>query len=226
MLERAAASEPLADSAEVFAEFGRRLRAFVSRRVRNRADAEDILQETFLRIHKHLARVRGPERLAAWVFQVARSATADHYRRRGQVHEPLGEQHDRPQADRADATEADFRELADCLTPMTRLLPEPDREAIDLSEIQGLTQREASARAGVTLSGMKSRVQRARWKLKAMLVDCCRIEMDRRGAVVAREPCAGGDGACGPDRARRSLASGVKPRRSRARPRSGCRPAG
>lgn len=226
MLERAAASEPQAGSAEVFAEFGRRLRAFVSRRVRNRADAEDILQETFLRIHKHLARVRGPERLTAWVFQVARSATADHYRRRGLVHEPLGEQHDRPEADRADAAGADFRELAACLAPMTGLLPAPDREAVELSEIQGLTQREASARAGVTLSGMKSRVQRARRKLRAMLLDCCRIELDRRGAVVLREPCAGGDGACSPDGARRSLASAMKSGRSRARPRSGCRPAG
>jgi RNA polymerase sigma-70 factor (ECF subfamily) len=94
----------------------------------------------------------------------------------------LGEQHDRPEADRADATEAEFRELAACLTPMAGLLPAPDREAIELSEIQGLTQREASARAGVTLSGMKSRLQRARRKLKAMLVDCCRIELDSAGS--------------------------------------------
>lgn len=204
-------SGPMTDSARVFAEFHRRLRAFVSRRVRNPADVDDIVQDTFLRIHRHLARVRGSERLAAWVFQVARNVMVDHYRRGRRPSEDLAGEHGAIEAAMEggdDGPSADFEELAACLVPMIESLPPADREAIDLSEIRGLTQRDASARAGLTLSGMKSRVQRARRKLKALLLDCCRIELDRRGGVVAHEPRGE---ACGPCRPQ---ASGAGPSRT------------
>lgn len=218
MPERAVASEPAgkveADSESVFGEFQRRLRAFVSRRVRNSADVEDIVQETFLRIHRHLAEVRGADRLTAWVFQVARSAMVDHFRRRRQPGEPLRDEHEltaTPDAAGGTGLAREFEELAACLAPMIETLPRADREAIDLAEIKGLTQRAASARAGVTLSGMKSRVQRARRRLKAMLLDCCRIELDRRGGIVGHEPR---DGACQPCRSSSGVQTGApRPRR-------------
>ena len=222
MPDRAAASDPVgsmtADSTRVFAEFHRRLRAFVSRRVRNADDVEDILQETFLRIHRHLVEVRGADRLAAWVFQVARNAIVDHYRRRRAPGESLSADHDQPvNADAARDAESgrELAELSNCLAPMIEALPPADREAIELSEINGLTQREASTRAGVSLSGMKSRVQRARRKLKAMLLDCCRVELDGRGGIIGHEPR---DGACDPCRSHSS-----SPRRSNDPPRkAGC----
>ena len=210
MPEGAAASDGMtADSAAVFAEFQRRLRAFVSRRVRHSADVDDIVQETFLRIHRHLAGVRGPDRLAAWVFQVARSAIADHHRRQGrQDREWPGDR----EALEVGTAGSDFEELAACLTPMIESLSPSDREAIKLSEIDGLTQREASARAGLTLSGMKSRVQRARRKLKSKLLTCCRIELDQRGGIVAHEPR---DGTCEPCRP-------SSPRKANPPPGGGC----
>jgi RNA polymerase sigma-70 factor (ECF subfamily) len=174
-----------ADSAAVVAEFQRRLRAFVSRRVRHLADVEDVLQDTFLHIHRHLPLLRRADRLTAWVFQVARNAIADHHRRRRRSgNEPSGtplQEEDQPE-------ELELEELAACLRPMIDALPAPDREAIEMAELRGLTQREASARAGLSLSGMKSRVQRARRKLKDRLLECCRIELDRRGRIVDHEP--------------------------------------
>jgi RNA polymerase sigma-70 factor (ECF subfamily) len=203
------------DSAVVFAEFHRRLRAFVSRRVRNSGDVEDIVQETFLRIHRHLGEVRGADRLAAWVFQVARSAIVDHFRRQRPPGEVLREEHEvaaTPDAVGSSGSASEFEELAACLAPIIESLPPADREAIDLSEIKGLTQRAASTRVGVTLSGMKSRVQRARRKLKAMLLACCRIELDRRGGIVGHEPR---DGACEPCRPSSGARGSDRPPRGR-----------
>jgi RNA polymerase sigma-70 factor (ECF subfamily) len=182
---------------EVFAAFHRRLRAFVSRRVRNSADVDDVLQETFLRIHRHLGAVRSSDRLAAWVFQIARNTLIDHYRRaadgRGIVEPQLPEEIRETEAEGTD----DFEQVAACLAPMISSLPPCDRLAVQMTEIDGLTQGEASRRAAVSLSGMKSRVQRARRKLKAMLLECCRIELDRRGGIVEYEPRANGCGPCG-----------------------------
>jgi RNA polymerase sigma-70 factor (ECF subfamily) len=75
-------------------------------------------------------------------------------------------------------------ELAPCLTPMVARLAEPYRSAIEMTSVQGLTQTEAAKRAGVSVSGMKSRVQRARDQLKQMLLRCCEVDVDRRRGIA------------------------------------------
>lgn len=74
---------------------------------------------------------------------------------------------------------------------MMEELPEKYREALHLTEIQGLTQKELAERLNISLSGAKSRVQRAREKLKGVLLECCHVEVDRRGKVMdweSKEP--------------------------------------
>jgi RNA polymerase sigma-70 factor (ECF subfamily) len=97
------------------------------------------------------------------------------------------------------------RDVAQELIPNVRVfigrLPEVYRQAILLTEYEGLTQRELAERLGISLSGAKSRVQRAREKLKRMLLDCCHFEFDRLGRIIDYQPrcqcCA--DGNCGSD---------------------------
>ena len=81
---------------------------------------------------------------------------------------------------------------------MVRALPDDYRRAVEMTEIEGLTQAAAAERLGLSVPGAKSRVQRARARLKEMLLRCCEIETDRRGRVVAFEARdAGGCGTCG-----------------------------
>jgi RNA polymerase sigma-70 factor (ECF subfamily) len=80
-------------------------------------------------------------------------------------------------------------------------LPEPYRDALVLTEFEGLTQKELAERLGISLSGAKSRVQRGREKLKEMLFDCCRFEFDRRGRMIECQPRAKGScQECGDDK--------------------------
>jgi RNA polymerase sigma-70 factor (ECF subfamily) len=74
------------------------------------------------------------------------------------------------------------------MTPMIRQLPPAYREAITLADLEGVNQAEAAARVGLSVSGMKSRVQRGRKQLKAVLEECCRVHLDRRGTIVAYDP--------------------------------------
>ena len=188
------------DTDAVFIEFHRRLRAFVSRRVKSAADAEDVVQETFIRIHRSLPSLRNADRVSSWVFEIARNAIGDHYRHRLRGNAGGSQAGTaREQAAARPEIESDLEPLAACLSPMIAALPPLDRQAVEMAEVQGLSQREAAARAGVTLSGMKSRVQRARRKLEAMLRECCRIELDRRGGIVGHEPRTS---PCGPCRTR------------------------
>jgi RNA polymerase sigma-70 factor (ECF subfamily) len=82
---------------------------------------------------------------------------------------------------------------------MVGRLDEPYRTAIDLTSLKGFTQAEAARQAGISLSGMKSRVQRGRDRLRQMLIDCCRIDVDVRGGVSdfhPRRPDACGGSEC------------------------------
>src|SRR5215213_6684038 len=177
---------PGRDTQQIWTEFGGRLRAFIGRRVDSEADADDILQDVFLRIHRHAGTVKRHERLVSWLFQVTRNAIADYYRepvRRREL--PMGatpdleatRHHAQDGVDDADiASPAVRHELAACLAPMMEQLPPLYREAVRVVDLEGLPQQEAAARARITVSGMKSRVQRGRQALQSLLNACCQFD--------------------------------------------------
>jgi len=169
-------------------ELSARLRGFIARRVGDEAEAEDILQEVLLRIHRHGDTLEQAEHVHAWVYQIARNAITDAYRAHG-ARAALAAALAGPDRAVEDApASADLRaELATCLAPMIDRLPDAYRQAIMLTEFEGLTQESAAARLGLSLPGMKARVQRARRRLKAMLLECCQVEFDRRGGIAAYE---------------------------------------
>jgi RNA polymerase sigma-70 factor, ECF subfamily len=173
------------DTSLMWAEFAGRLRAFVARRVPAGIEPDDVVQEVFVRVVRHLPSLRDAERIEAWLFQIARNTLWDAMRAR----QRMDKRTDALEADvPAEADTEDVRaaeaELAPCLMPMVARLAEPYRSAIELTSVQGLSQAEAATRAGVSVSGMKSRVQRARDQLKEMLLRCCEVDVDRRRGVA------------------------------------------
>jgi RNA polymerase sigma-70 factor, ECF subfamily len=179
------------------------LRAFISRRVRNQADVDDLVQRVLLQIVKGLASLRNVELLHAWVYRTARNVIVDYYRSstgRREVAsggaEDLAAVSEEAQANSHDDERAALQELAGCMTPMIRQLPPAYREAVTLADLEGINQADAATRAGVSVSAMKSRIQRGRQQLKAVLEDCCRVQLDRRGTIVAYDPRK--PNSCGP----------------------------
>jgi len=119
-------------------------------------------------------------RLESWIYQIARNLIIDHYRRRREtveIPESLLVEVELPEED----PEA---ELALSLKEMIAELPEPYRQALIATEYQGLSQKELAESQGISLSGAKSRVQRAREKLRDMFLSCCHFELDRRGRII------------------------------------------
>lgn len=198
-----AVTTPAAEA--VWYELHDRLRRFIARRVRSPQDAEDILQEVMLRIHRHSGDLEHADRVASWVYRIAANSIADHYRRPARRELASGQAMD--VAEPADAAGApawaepdsgELRaELADCLAPLTARLPELYRQALDVTEFQGMTQAEAAGRLGLSVSGMKARVQRGRKQLKDLLLDCCEVELDRRGGVTTYRSKRGSCATCG-----------------------------
>jgi RNA polymerase sigma-70 factor (ECF subfamily) len=179
----------VADPVGAWDELRGPLTGFIGRRVADPQDAEDVVQEVMLRIHRHGDGLTNADRVTAWVHQIARNAIIDHYRRRAARPErPTGAAADLEQREEGSdgdlPSEALRRELAACLRPLLDRLPDKQREALVLIEFEGLTQAEAARRLEISVSGAKSRVQRARAELKALLLECCHVELDRRGGIT------------------------------------------
>lgn len=162
-----------------------KVRPFVARRVRSSHDVEDVVQDVFLRLQRGLPELRDDDRFGAWVYRVARSAVADH-RRRATRH-PLASGAEPEEASAPSEDDDAERELASYVATFIAMLPSPYREALTLTELQELSQKDAAAMMGISLSGMKSRVQRGRRLLREALEACCSIALDPRGHVVSCE---------------------------------------
>jgi RNA polymerase sigma-70 factor, ECF subfamily len=176
---------------DLWRQFEASLRGFVRGRIADPHRADDVVSEVFVRIQRSLHTVDDDERLAAWVFAIARNAVIDEYRRAARrredlVAEPFDESHD-VSAVGADEQDA-LTQLAACIRPLLSYLPEHHRRAVDLVDLQGVSQREAATREGISVSGMKSRVQRGRRELRALLDECCSFTLDARGSPLEYTP--------------------------------------
>ena len=179
---------------DVWREFSRELRRFILRRVASPEDADDILQLVALRLVQHSAEPRDRRTLLAWLYTVTRNAITDYYR--AAVHRrelatadvpdsPASGISGDPSADLA-AQQA-LTELAACIPPLLRLLPADQAAAVELVDLHGVSQVEAARTSGLSVSGMKSRVQRGRQALRDAITACCHVELDVRGQVLEFE---------------------------------------
>ncbi len=169
-------------------EIEQRLRPYVSRRVASAADVDDVLQEIFVRMQRGLAGLRDGERFGGWVYRVAQSAIADAGRARARS--PLLAVDKVPETAHVDPSSADELEadLGACVALFVARLPSPYREAVTLTELEGLTQKDAAEMLGISLPAMKSRVLRGREKIRDMFDECCQISVDCRGRVTECVP--------------------------------------
>jgi len=158
------------------------LHGFIRKRVSDEMVAEDLLQEVFLKIHQNGDTLQDVKKLESWIYQITRNAIIDFYRSA----RPMSSLDTPEVLDLPEELPDDdiVSELLPCVQAMVNNLPEQDRQALVLTEYQGLTQKEFGERIGLTFSGAKSRVQRAREKLKQELLACCHFELDRRGHII------------------------------------------
>ncbi len=182
---------------KIWTGFRTELFAYILARSRSTQDAEDILQDVFLKVHRRIDTLEDEAHLGTWLYRVTHNTIVDHYRKR------------RPTPTAADpvmVAEDDIpiaeRRLAPFLSALIAGLPEIYREALTLTELEGLTQAEMAERLGLSPSGAKSRVQRGRAMVRDQLLACCHVALDCRGRVIGYEsrtheewpedcPCAG-----------------------------------
>jgi RNA polymerase sigma-70 factor, ECF subfamily len=173
-------------SEELWKEYHTKLYAFIRSKVYDDAACDDILHNVFLKMHSSLQSLKDSTKLQSWLYQITRNTITDYFRSE-KTTEAIPERIPQPNKD---SERKIMQEVSQCLHPLIQLLPDKYREAIILSELKGLTQKEVAKFQGISLSGAKSRIQRGRIQLKKMLGECCRFEFDYNGRVCDYE-CKG-----------------------------------
>lgn len=168
---------------EIIASSGGRLRNFIRRRVRNEADAEDLLQEVFFEVIAAYRLTEPVEQWSAWMFRVARNRIIDFFRKR-KYREMSGEaqtgtddagrrmlEEVLPSASAGPAEAYARNVLLEAIEDALEELPEDQREVFVAHEVSGHSFKEIAARTGVNVNTLLSRKHYAVVYLRRRLAD-------------------------------------------------------
>lgn len=172
------------------------VRGYLRRRLHgDMATVDDLVQETFLRVHRSLADLRDKLRLGPWVLRIARNVLIDHQRRRRP--EQALDADAMADAEQDPTLRRDLHGLAKYLEGLVDQLPEHEAAAIRLVDVGGQSGPEAAAALGIGLPALKARLRRGREHVRAAFEQCCLIRYDRAGRLDDCVPRANRDPSCG-----------------------------
>lgn len=159
------------------------LRAFIFSKIKNEDDTNDILQDVFVRMHDNIGKLNDKSKLKPWLYQITRNLVTDYFRKKRPGL--------REYRDHLPSRNNPGKFMDEAVSDMIRFmdnLPPGYCEALCMTEIEGISQKEYAEKAGLSYSGAKSRIQRARVMLKDMLLECCHYQFDKYGTVFNIEP--------------------------------------
>jgi len=181
----------------IYKQFNSELLGYVRSKVRSKEDAEDILQNVFIRISSNVDKLTDGLKLKNWIFTITRNAIIDYYRVNANKRKiAVSTEIDENILDTEDPDPT--KGLDQCMNTMIQLLPEEYRDIIMDSEIKGVKQKDLAEKYHIPYPSMRSRVQRGRERLKQLFYNCCHIETDNLGNIVEAKGRTDCDGPCKP----------------------------
>lgn len=176
------------DFLPIWKEYEPTLFSFLRKQVPDQASAQDVLQLTYLKASQNWSQLKHPEKANAWLMRIARHSLIDFFRK-GKKELKLRQQLAvAPQLQLSEDWNELQVQLARYIPTAIELLPDKYREAIRLTELEGLSQKELAHRLDISYSGAKSRVQRGREKLREIILECCLVETDAYGNILDYRP--------------------------------------
>jgi RNA polymerase sigma-70 factor (ECF subfamily) len=165
---------------DIWNAFSKELLIFIKSRISDADLAEDILQEIFVKIHTKSHTIQESDKLASWVYQITRNTIIDYYRKKKIITYEEELKVKLPEEE----SNSDLG-CIHCLKPFIEQLPEKDKHVIEKTALDQMSQKEYAETYGLSYTATKSRVQRARRKLKELFVSCCSVKADKYGNIVS-----------------------------------------
>jgi RNA polymerase sigma-70 factor (ECF subfamily) len=162
---------------QVWKQYSEDLKRFILSKVKDVAVTDDVLQDTFIKIHTKLHTLRDITKLKSWCFTVARNSILDYFKSNNKTFEIANFESE------TDILE-DVHTEKDCLRGILQSLPKKYRDPLFLSDIKGLKQQEVAEQLKQTVSTTKSQIQRARKLIAQGFMDCCGYVLNEDGKLV------------------------------------------
>jgi RNA polymerase sigma-70 factor (ECF subfamily) len=177
---------------EIYDQDYSRVRKFILALVRDEWVADDLIQETFLKVQQNIKSLRDPSRLSSWIFRIAHNLCQDHFRRmkKSRQEESIDQEETGDlkasliQKELGIQKELEQRQMGECVQNQINLLPQSLRTVLVLFDIMEFSHQESADILGITVENVKVRLHRARKKLKSILEEKCSFERDERNVLV------------------------------------------
>jgi len=168
------------------------LKAFVLKKVNEASLADDIIQDTFIKMRMNIEKLEDSSKINSWIYQIARNNINDHFRKKTRFlekpPEDIGTLELITEDDDEMKTLIQTKRFSDYASSVVNQLPEKYRDAVYWVDIKGISQNELAKKLNISVSGAKSRVQRGRQKIKEIVLKCCDINADKYGNIVDYVP--------------------------------------
>jgi RNA polymerase sigma-70 factor (ECF subfamily) len=171
---------------EIHNQYYAKVRKFVLASVKYEWVADDVVQETFVRIQEKLDSVKDPSRISSWIFRIAYNLCQDHFRQstKSPTREGISQERMEISKEASIQKELEQRQMGQCVQNHMNLLPESLRTVLILYDIMDFSHQEIAEILGTTIENTKVRLHRARKKFKAILEEQCAFEVDERSVLV------------------------------------------
>jgi RNA polymerase sigma-70 factor, ECF subfamily len=167
---------------ELWNTYSAELKAYIMKHVSNKYEAEDILQEVGIRIQQNAYKIKDITNVKGWLYRVTYNLIIDYFRER-KKYSMIEDVNEISSPDTSEHQNYN-KETAECLLKLVEYLPSTYKEAIIESDYNGKKQSVLGEKWGLSNSGSKTRIQRARKKLKAVLLSCCEVKSDKAGNII------------------------------------------
>jgi RNA polymerase sigma-70 factor (ECF subfamily) len=162
---------------QVWTKYADDLRRFIFSKIKDDAITDDILQDSFIKIHTKLHTLKDLNKLKSWIFSIARNSVMDYFKASNKTFEVASFE-----------TETIIQENVhtekDCLRGILQNLPKKYRDPLFLSDIKGLKQQEVATQLKQSLPTTKSQIQRARKLIAQGFMDCCGYVLNDKGKLI------------------------------------------
>lgn len=165
----------------IWNNFNDELYFFILKKVKNQEATKDIFQNTFLKIHKNLSKLKKEEKVKAWIFQIARNEIVNYFNKESIYVGVL-------EIDKENSIQ-EYQEIC-CFDKFINDLPEIYKQVIELIYIEGQKQKDISKKLEISLESVKGRIKRAKDILKKNFNECCKYELDKNGKLIGESNCA------------------------------------
>jgi RNA polymerase sigma-70 factor (ECF subfamily) len=169
--------------AAIYSQFYKVLLGFIKSKVNNHQDAEDILQNVFIKVAAGIEDLNQKEKLQSWIYTIARNSIIDYYRVNSNK-KSLAFEGDISDSFSEEEYNDTTKGLDCCMMNFVNQLPEEYRDIVIDVELKDIKQKDLAGKYDLAYPSIRSRVQRGREKLKQILLECCHVEWDNRGNVL------------------------------------------